>query len=189
MQRSQATLEFWGNKAGAWFSLILGGLFVCGALGMLFLSLSHTEAFFSLIGIILLLPGSLLLFAGRKQLKLAAHPLFSLSEGHIDSHLIASPLPLCKVDSFQVRGSSETLTVELRLCSEYTPDITTKRLMQPIRFDPNKHAVIMILGGNFVQSDENGKTKMACSQVAERIVQYLYANSARDELAKLQESH
>lgn len=189
VQRSQATLEFWGNKAGAWFSLILGGLFVCGALGMLFLSLSHTEAFFSLIGLILLLPGSLLLFAGRKQLKLAAHPLFSLSEGHIDSHLIASPLPLCKVDSFQVRGSSETLTVELRLCSEYTPDITTKRLMQPIRFDPNKHAVIMILGGNFVQSDENGKTKMACSQVAERIVQYLYASSARDELAKLQESH
>lgn len=186
VQQSQTTLDFWGNKAGAWFSLVLGGLFGLGGLTMLFLSLSHSEPFFPLLGCILLLPGLLLILAGYKQIKQAAHPLFSLNEESITSCFIAKPLPLHNIDSLLVRQSSETVTVELYLRDGYEPDITTKRFMRAIRFDPGKRAVTILLAGKLIQSDENGKQKLDGAEVAERIAQYLYAVHARDELKQLQ---
>ena len=142
---------------------------------MLFLSLSHSEPFFPLLGCILLLPGLLLILAGYKQIKQAAHPLFSLNEESITSCFIAKPLPLHNIDSLLVRQSSETVTVELYLRDGYEPDITTKRFMRAIRFDPGKRAVTILLAG-----------KLDGAEVAERIAQYLYAVHARDELKQLQ---
>jgi hypothetical protein len=85
-----------------------------------------------------------------------------------------------------VRQSSETVTVELYLRDGYEPDITTKRFMRAIRFDPGKRAVTILLAGKLIQSDENGKQKLDGAEVAERIAQYLYAVHARDELKQLQ---
>jgi hypothetical protein len=105
-----------------------------------------------------------------------------LTQDAITSPWLPQPLPLNYISSYNLTIISSSMTIEFFINDEYQPNITTKRFMQVIRFNPKKHAVAIVVAGDLLRQQEEGKVKLDAQALLELIGQYIASSYARAEL-------
>lgn len=96
--------------------------------------------------------------------------------------MVASAATAKNIADYNLTIISSSMTIEFFMDDDYQPNLTTKRFMQVIRFNPRKHAVAIVVAGDVLRQQENGKVKLDAQALLTLIGQYIVSAHARAEL-------
>jgi hypothetical protein len=119
---------------------------------------------------------------GIITLRRTRQPLLVLMQDAIASPWLPQPLPLKNIADYNLTIISSSMTIEFFMDDDYQPNLTTKRFMQVIRFNPRKHAVAIVVAGDVLRQQEHGKVKLDAQALLTLIGQYIVSAHARAEL-------
>lgn len=175
-EQGRELLTFWTSAKYVWFCLPLCILMLAG--GGYLLLYQEVSGWFWLLPAAGILAG----FAGVATLQRSRRPMFTLSEDYFSSVWAPQPLPLKHVVDFSLISMNSTMTLRLAVDDAFQPEMTTRWFMQPVRFNPRRHEVVMIILGELYQEREGKRVKLDVEQVADIVGQYLVSAHARAEL-------
>ena len=167
----------WTRTKEPWYMIVLGFLMLLGG-GYLVLFCTVSAWFWMLP-----FAGTASGILGVITLRRTRQPLLVFTSDSITSSWLPQPLPLKYVSNGELTIVSSSLTIKLFLNEEYQPNVTTKRFMQAIRFNPRQHAIIIVVSGSLLRQQEMKKVKLDAQALMTLIGQYIGSAHARAELA------
>ena len=170
------SVALWMSAKVAWYMIIAGLVMLLGGGALLlFKTVSPWCVLIPFGGIAFGLLGIITLRRTRQ-------PLLVLTQDAIASPWLPQPLPLKNIADYNLTIISSSMTIEFFMDDDYQPNLTTKRFMQVIRFNPRKHAVAIVVAGDVLRQQENGKVKLDAQALLTLIGQYIVSAHARAEL-------
>lgn len=170
------SVALWMSAKGPWYMIVAGFLLLSGGGALLLFKTVSVWCWLIPLG------GIAFGLLGIATLRRTWQPLLVLTQDAITSPWLPQPLPLNYISSYNLTIISSSMTIEFFINDEYQPNITTKRFMQVIRFNPKKHAVAIVVAGDLLRQQEEGKVKLDAQALLELIGQYIASSYARAEL-------
>ncbi|CBG87602.1 M48 family metallopeptidase [Citrobacter rodentium] len=174
----KASVVFWTSRKTAWFCAPVSLLLLAG--GSYLLIAESFSAWFWLLPVLGVIVG----MASVVTVQRSRRPMFTLNEDFLTSPWVSQSLPLKQVVDYSLLSINSSTTIKLALDEAFQPQMTTKWFMQPVRYNPRRHEVVIIISGALYREQEGRKVKLEIEQVAELIGQYLVAAHARAELTQ-----
>ncbi|HGY5075929.1 TPA: M48 family metalloprotease [Citrobacter gillenii] len=175
-QQATDSVALWMSAKPAWYMMAAGLFLLLGGVALVVFKTVSVWCWlipfggiaFGLLGII--------------TLRRTRQPLLVLTQEAIVSPWLPQPLPLKNIADYNLTIISSSMTIEFFMDDDYQPNLTTKRFMQVIRFNPRKHAVAIVVAGDVLRQQENGKVKLDAQALLTLIGQYIVSAHARAEL-------
>ena len=175
-QQATDSVALWMSAKPAWYMMAAGLFLLLGGVALVVFKTVSVWCWlipfggiaFGLLGII--------------TLRRTRQPLLVLTQEAIVSPWLPQPLPLKNITDYNLTIISSSMTIEFFMDDDYQPTLTTKRFMQVIRFNRKKHAVAIVVAGDVLRQQEDGKVKLDAQALLTLIGQYIVSAHARAEL-------
>lgn len=160
-------LALWIGSKMPWMMLVLGTFMLLGG-GYLVMMQNVSAMLWSIpfAGMISALTGGIVLQRSRQ-------PIFELTAENLTSTWLPQPLPLNTITEVSLVSMESGVTIHLRIVDGYQPAMTTKRFMKPIRFNPKRRTVSIIVPGKLHRFEGRKKIWLDSQQILALVGRYV----------------